>query len=166
VILMTAYSAGELVERAERAGAVRILSKPVALPDLLALVSEQAAASDVPVLVVDDDETFLRSLCDNLRAAGVRAHPASSLAEAVAQLERRDFEVVLLDLRLDGFSGTDSALAVKRASPDVLLILFSGHPEMLRETRAALPEHWVAASLTKPFEPAALIEVLEALHAG
>src|SRR5882672_6105771 len=61
VILMTAYTATEILAEAEREGALRILSKPVALEGLL-VVLEQATKESRCVLVVDDDAAFLRTL--------------------------------------------------------------------------------------------------------
>ena len=41
--------------------------------------------------------------------------------------------------------------ALKRLSPGSVLVLYSGYPQMLDQTVAALPREWVYASLQKPF---------------
>lgn len=162
VVLMTAYSTGEVLEEAVAAGVITILSKPVALPSLLKLVRE-AATPERSVLVVDDDPAFLRSLCDGLDQLGVSTQPAGDLGEALDLLEQSAYDVVMLDLQLDGLSGTDSVMAVKEVRPEVLLVLFSGYPDMLWETTRAVPDSWVVASLNKPFDPRELLRVLEGI---
>ena len=55
-------------------------------------------------------------------------------------------------------------LAIKRLSPEVLLILYSGHAALLDDTVEGLPPHWVHARLQKPFPPERLLQLLHAAH--
>jgi DNA-binding NtrC family response regulator len=160
VILMTAYSASELVNQAIEAGALEVLSKPIVLPHLVQRV-EEAASERRPILVVDDDPAFLETLCASLESHGVHTVAARSVPEAISLLDEESVRVVVLDLKLEGVSGTDGVLAIKNASPEVLFVLFTGYPKMLDEVEAAVPDRWVVASLLKPFDPARLIDILE-----
>lgn len=164
VVLMTAYSAHQLVEEAVRAGVVAVLSKPLAIPELLRLVTEATRPS--PILVVDDNPAFLKTLCAALEDHGVRTCSAGTLDEALERLEGDDIQVVALDLRLDGLDATDSVLAIKEARPQVLLILFTGYPRVMEEVEAHVPRSWVVGSLFKPFDPERLLRILEAVDAG
>ncbi len=159
VVLMTAYAARDLLAEAERDGALRIMPKPVALPELLALLDE-ARRQEETVLVVDDDPDFLHTLSDLLRARGIATAEAKSLDEALQRLERQAPSAVVLDLRLDQLAPLDVVLAVKRVSPEVLLILYSGSREALNETVAAIPSGLVHAALLKPFPIERLVELL------
>lgn len=163
VILMTAYSATELLREAERLGALRILPKPFPVADLVATL--ESALRDQPgVLVVDDDPEFLRTLCEILAARQIPTLRAATLAEALGLLEREHPGVVVLDLKLDGGGRPqDAVLAIRRSSPAVALILCSGHPELLEATVAALPRQSFSACLRKPFPPELLIETIDAL---
>jgi DNA-binding NtrC family response regulator len=165
VILMTAYSANELIEEARVAGVLDVLDKPVLIPQLLKLM-ERDPWRHGPVLVVDDDPDFLRALCRGLETHQVPTRRASSLDEAVRLLEAsKDIEVVLLDLKLDGLMDAESVLAVREARPAVMVILFSGYPTAMEEVVAELPDGAVVASLRKPFDPDHLLGILERLHA-
>jgi DNA-binding NtrC family response regulator len=161
VILMTAYSAHELLAEAEREGVLSVLPKPIPWPTLHALLDAAADARE-SLLVVDDDPAFLRTLGELLAERGRACLQAASLNEALDLLERASPAVVLLDLKLGSVEPRDAAVAVKKLCPAVVLILCSGHHAMIDDTVAALPEGWVYASLKKPFPPDHLIGLLDA----
>jgi DNA-binding NtrC family response regulator len=160
VILMTAYTATEILAEAEREGALRILSKPVALAGLL-VVLEQATKESRCVLVVDDDPAFLRTLRKLLEQHGYGTLTAQTLDEALGVLESGFPSAVVLDLRLNGVTAPETVLAIKRVSPSVALILCSGHTAALDETISSLPARLIHASLHKPFAPNALLTILD-----
>lgn len=164
VILMTAYTAAEILAEAEREGALRILSKPVALTGLLEVL-EQSTKESRCVLVVDDDAAFLKTLRGVLEQHGYTAFTAESLTEALEMLEGAAPDAVVLDLRLNGFTPPETVLAIKHVSPKVALILCSGYSALLQETSASMPR-LVHASLHKPFSPNALIDILNDVFAA
>jgi DNA-binding NtrC family response regulator len=164
VILMTAYAAQELLDQAEREGALMIMPKPISWPALMGLLN-QTGPDPRSVLLVDDDPDFLRSLAEILSLHGRDVLRATSLAEALACLDRPGAvpAVVVLDLRLEGIQPTQAAVAIKELSPAVILILCTGYPQLLDEAMSALPAEWVHAGLTKPFAPQRLCELLDAV---
>ena len=162
VILMTAYAAQELLAQAERDGALMVLSKPIPWPTLTDLL-EHVAQKERSVLLVDDDAEFLATLGDCLTKHGSRVLKAQTLPQALEFVETQAPSIVVLDLRLDGIQSTDAVLAIKEVSPAVVLVLCTGHPDMLNQTLAEVPSGWIHASLTKPFPPERLIEILDAL---
>jgi DNA-binding NtrC family response regulator len=164
VILMTAYTAADIIADAEREGALKVLSKPVVLSGLLEML-EQTQREQKPVLIVADDAAFLANLSELLTEKGYATMVADSLNNALATLEEKSPAAVVLDLRLDGIKAEDSVVAIRRVSPGVALILCNGrnckpdHPELL-EGRL------INASLQKPFPPARLIEILDEFFAA
>jgi DNA-binding NtrC family response regulator len=163
VILMTAYSAGDLIAEAEREGALHVLRKPVALPMLMDMLGSSTEKRQV--LVVDDEPGFLRTVGDVLRHHGYVVFEAQSLAQAVAQLERTSPGAVILDLRLDDTAPDECVLAIKRVSPAVALILYSGHPATLDAVTQSVPMPLISGTLRKPFPPDSLLELLDAAFA-
>ena len=159
VVLMTAYTATEVLAEAEREGAVRILSKPVALAGLIEVL-EQASINLRSVLVVDDDAAFLRTLSRLLEHNGYSTLTAKNLDDAIEMLETRSPGAVVLDLRLEGVTAPETVLAIKHVSPSVALILCSGYPAALDAATSAMPARLIHASLHKPFAPSALLGLL------
>jgi DNA-binding NtrC family response regulator len=162
VILMTAYAAFDLLEQAEREGALMVMPKPVSWPTLIGLL-DRASAQPRSVLLVDDDPEFLASLADVVASHGVRVLRAQTISDALHFLDTETPAIVVLDLRLDGIQPADAVIAIKELSPTVVLILCTGYPRLLDQTLAAVPHGWVHAGLTKPFAPERLLEVLDGL---
>src|SRR5258705_11824591 len=68
-ILMTAYTAADIIADAEREGALKVLSKPVVLSGLLEML-EQTRREHKPVLIVADNAAFLANLSELLTGKG------------------------------------------------------------------------------------------------
>lgn len=162
VVFMTAYSATELLREAERLGALRIFAKPFPIHELVSTL-ENVLVQQRSVLLVDDNLEFLATLRAVLVSRGVPTLQASSLDDALRLLEAEHPGVVILDLKLAEVDPRDAILAVRRVSPAVALILYSGHPDLLQATTAEFPAHWFSACFKKPFHPEQLLETLDAL---
>lgn len=165
VALMTAYSAQDLIHEAQREGALRVVLKPVDLAAVLPLLEESLEEAR-PVLVVDGERAFLQTLADALRLRGYQVVTAGSLDAALDRLEQAAPAAVLLHLRLDNLEPRDSVLAIRRLSPAVTLILYSGDRTAIDATRTTLPSGWVYAYLEKPFPVERLTGLLDALARG
>jgi len=160
VVLMTAYSASELVEEAKTSGAIDVLAKPVDPARLISMLESLQAASR-RVLVVDDDPMFLTTLASAVEGAGYSVLQAASLTDALEQLASRAVATVLLDMVMPGSGPEAAIMAIRSASPSAVFILFSGHPEVLDETARRLPDRWVRACLYKPFDVDELLRILD-----
>jgi DNA-binding NtrC family response regulator len=163
VVLMTAYTANDLLAEATRQGALKILSKPVAVPGLIEMLEESVEQTH-RVLVVDDDPGYLKTLATILRESGYVVFEATDLDDALEKLKGRAPAAVVLDLRLDRATPRDSVVAIKKVSPAVCLILYSGSNGALEETEKSVPSSWVYATLRKPFPPERLVELLDAIR--
>jgi len=160
VVLMTAYAAHDLLAQAEREGALRILRKPVDLSELMTLL--EAAARDArTVLVVDDDPAYLRTLADILAGHGIEPTTAQSLEEALQMVEAQRPGAVILDLKLPGVEPPSSLVAIREASPSVLLVLYSGHRSALTDAVRDAPAGLVDAAFMKPIPVDDLLRVLD-----
>jgi DNA-binding NtrC family response regulator len=162
VILMTAYAAHELLAQAEREGVLTILPKPLPLARLTDTLAELARTG--PVLVLDDEPEFLETLTRILSARHLDVIKATTLDQTLQLLSGTTPRVVVMDLQLGDHHPQDAVVAIKKISPEVLLILYSGHPELIDETVAGLPSEWVHATLRKPFAPDRLVELLNGVN--
>lgn len=163
VMLMTAYSTAELLAEAERQGAVRILSKPLAIKGLLEML-DTITEPERRVLVVDDNHAFLATLAEIIQSHGYSVLRADSLGSALAQLAKATPGVVLLDMRLDSVDPATSVLAIRRASPGVILILYSGSEYALASGSEATESAY--AVLKKPFAPEDMLRLLDEVFRG
>jgi two-component system response regulator HydG len=158
VVLMTAYASDELLNEAHNEGALRVLSKPVDMRALMTLLDAQAA--ERPVLLIDDDASFLKTLSDVLKLRGYRAVVASSVDEAARLIETERPAAVLLHMHLAHRSVHDSVRAIRELNPSVSLVLYSGRDDAEDELDKSVPPEWIKAYLKKPFAIEELAGVL------
>ena len=111
------------------------------------------------ILVVDDDEAFIRACVRTLRSWDFDVAQATSSEAALQMARERDFDAILTDINLPGPSGLEILRVVRSRDKDVPVILMTGGPEL--ET-ARLAVEWGAQSyLIKPLALPQLKEVLE-----
>lgn len=78
------------------------------------------------VLIVDDEESVRRSYARLLGEAHCEA--ASDGAEALRAMQRRRFDVVLLDLRMPGADGLAVLEEIKQRWPAAEVVVITGYP--------------------------------------
>ncbi|MBW1975737.1 MAG: response regulator [Deltaproteobacteria bacterium] len=79
------------------------------------------------VLLVDDEEEFVRTLAERLELRGLMTRVALDGIEAMDLLDQSDVDVVVLDVRMPGMSGLDVLRQIKSIKPDLPVILLTGH---------------------------------------
>jgi two-component system, NarL family, invasion response regulator UvrY len=86
-----------------------------------------ATREPVRVLAVDDQEVFLDVAREVVAATPgfVWVGGARSGAEALAAISRRDPQLVLLDVRMPGMGGVETASRIAGRHPDVVVVLIS-----------------------------------------
>lgn len=165
VVLMTAYAAHELMMEAECAGVVRIIPKPVDVAALLELLAGSLDRSH-PVLLIDSDAAFLKTLSEVLCLSGFDIVEAATLGQALRLMTERPPAAVLLHMHLGSATPREAVMAVQQVSPDVALVIYSGRPGAEEEARRALPPDSMHTYLQKPFAIGEVTGVLNAIGSG
>ncbi len=89
------------------------------------------------VLVVDDDEMVRRVVRTVLQADGFEVLEASGGEHALDLLERAEPAVVVLDVRMPGMDGLETARRIKARRPNQQLIVYSAFVDEDIEQEAA-----------------------------
>ncbi|MBX3236061.1 MAG: sigma-54-dependent Fis family transcriptional regulator [Nitrospiraceae bacterium] len=111
------------------------------------------------VLVVDDDAEMRSLVCDVLQDRGHQCVSVGSGDEALRQLAEQDFAVVLTDLRMKGMLGTELLTEIRRAYPDIGVILMTAFGSV--ETAVDAMKRGASDYLTKPVKTEELVRVVE-----
>lgn len=82
------------------------------------------------VLLVDDEEDFLRTIIKRLSKRGIRAQGASRGEQALSMLAEEARDVVVLDVKMPGMDGIEVLQEIKRRSPATEVIVITGHGDM------------------------------------
>jgi DNA-binding NtrC family response regulator len=79
------------------------------------------------LLLVDDDRQVLHSMAEWLREQGYQVDTAASCNEAKAAVDRRAYEVVLVDIRLSDGDGFDVLAHCRKAHSETAVIMITGY---------------------------------------
>jgi DNA-binding NtrC family response regulator len=79
------------------------------------------------ILIVDDEVDFVEMLGLRLKAAGEIVTPAYSGEECLDVLQRKEIDVVLLDIKMPGLDGITTLKEIKKRFPLVEVIMLTGH---------------------------------------
>lgn len=78
------------------------------------------------VLLVDDEQDFLSSLSERLELRGMQVTTASRGEEAVAMVDQRQFDLIVLDLSMPGIDGLETLRRIKQKNSDAEVIILTG----------------------------------------
>jgi DNA-binding NtrC family response regulator len=81
----------------------------------------------IRLLLVDDEEAFVNVLTKRLAKRRVHATPAFSGTEALQRLRHADFDVALLDLKMEGMDGIEVLKILQKMAPELPAIMLTGH---------------------------------------
>ena len=111
------------------------------------------------MLVVDDEEEFVATLVKRLTKRGISCEAAYTGAQAIETLKARDFDVMLLDMKLPDADGKDVLLEVKKLKPATQVVILTGHISA-KDGMEGL-DRGAYEYLMKPVEFESLIEALQ-----
>ncbi|MGJ0119690.1 response regulator transcription factor [Williamsia sp. MIQD14] len=122
---------------------------------------ESTTATDVSVLVVDDDADVLNSLQRGLRLAGFSVDTATGGAEALRAMQVRRPALLVLDINMPGLDGVGVVTALRAIGDDIPVCVLSARTSV--DDRIAGLEAGADDYLTKPFDLGELVARIKAL---
>ncbi len=159
VVMMTGFSVEQLLAQAIENGALAVLHKPFAIPEILSVL-ERVKPHGV-VVVADDDPDFADSIQPVLRGAGYSVVVASDGEDAVAKVARGGVDLLVLDLGLPDLSGLEVYLRLKQMGKLVPTIVVTGKAQE-GDTDMAVLRTMAEGFLFKPFDPRHLLRAIAA----
>jgi len=91
---------------------------------------------DIRILLVDDEEEFVRALSERLQLRDLSSRTAFSGGQAMAFMGEAAPTIVVLDLSMPGTGGMEVLRLVKRRYPEVQVLILTGHGNDLDEAEA------------------------------
>ncbi|MCF8082191.1 MAG: response regulator [Deltaproteobacteria bacterium] len=114
----------------------------------------------IRLLLVDDEKPFTDVVSKRLSKRGMDVTAVYSGTEAVQAIRKQDFDVAVLDLKMEDMDGIEVLSIFKKAYPEMAVIMLTGHGS----ERAAQQGLATGAFdyLTKPCDLEDLVEKIEA----
>ncbi|MGO9568638.1 MAG: response regulator [Desulfomonilaceae bacterium] len=126
-------------------------------------VSESKKTARLRLLLVDDEEAYVNVLSKRLARRNFEVTKALSGTQAIQALRKDEFDVAVVDLKMQDMDGIELLKIFKKMVPQMAVIMLTGHGS----EQAALEGTQFGAFdyLTKPCEFKDLVEkILQAAH--
>jgi len=114
------------------------------------------------VLVVDDEKRFADNMAKLLEVNGLLAEKAYSGEEAVEELRRNAYDVVLLDMRLPGLTGKGTLERLREAGVAAKVIVVTGHAST--DDAVELLRLGAFDYILKPCKTEKILELIDRAH--
>ncbi|MFH1958009.1 MAG: response regulator [bacterium] len=111
------------------------------------------------ILVIDDEEVIRSCVQKILTKYGYLVKATGDCRAALDVMDREDFDVVLVDLKMPEINGMEIAMKIKEKSPRAGIIIITGY--MSYEIEKEIAELGIENYLVKPFGMAELAETVK-----
>jgi DNA-binding NtrC family response regulator len=96
-------------------------------------------AKKINILLVDDNEKFLKAIAERTKLKGFNVFTASNGQQALDIVQKRHIHVAVVDQKMPDMEGLDVITKLKEFAPAINAILLTGHgDEKLKEASEAL----------------------------
>jgi len=88
------------------------------------------------ILVVDDEPSIRDVLAQVLGYEGYEVVTAGSGGEALANHRAHPYDLIILDVKMQGMDGMDTLQQLREQDPDVRVVMISGHGSITTAVQA------------------------------
>ena len=120
---------------------------------------ESAMPLDNNILIVEDEKELLMTLAEQLSLEGYEVETAADGEQALAVLQKKEFSLVVLDLKLPKVSGFDVLKFLKRKSLQSKVIVLTAYADLKNVTM--VKDLGADDVIEKPYE---LGDLIDAIH--
>lgn len=88
---------------------------------------EDCANGDWSLIIVDDDEPFVRRLARAMEKRGFAVVETTSVAAAMHEIEHKSFHFAIVDLRLEDGNGLEVVERLRKIREDAIIVVLTGY---------------------------------------
>jgi len=164
VMLMTAQSVEELIAEALEEGAYGIMHKPIDTTKLVNFI--ETTKKGALILFVDIDLSASQKLIDALKQSGYRVAKTKSGEEAKKLVQRKNYDVVFIEVKMPIMNGLETYMALRKIRPGVKVVMMTNYREGLEDLIEQAMSKSAYACIFKPFEIEKVVKLLERILSG
>lgn len=123
--------------------------------------SEKYQGERIRLLLVDDEEGYVKVLAKRMTRRNMEVMTALSGSEGIQRLRKEDFDVAILDLKMEDMDGIEVLRVFKKMVPDMPVIMLTGHG-----TEKAAREGLEMGAFDYLMKPCDLEELVEKIRAA
>ncbi|MBI4462939.1 MAG: sigma-54-dependent Fis family transcriptional regulator [Acidobacteria bacterium] len=110
------------------------------------------------ILLVDDELVVRDSLGKWFASEGYAVLPVASAREALEALQKEEFDLALVDIKMPGMHGIELQKRLHEIDADILVIIITGYASV--ETAVQALKQGAYDYITKPFDPDELVHLV------
>jgi len=128
------------------------------------IVNREKVMATGRILLVDDDVCFLYILRFLLESESIKTEKATNGAEAVAVLDKMEFDLIITDFSMPVMNGVELAKIAKKRFPHIPIIMITGEigPDIFEMAEKA----GVSRTLYKPLNMEELLATIRRYSIG
>jgi len=115
----------------------------------------------IRLLLVDDEEGYVKVLAKRMTRRNMEVMTALSGSDGIQRLRKQDFDVAILDLKMEDMDGIEVLRVFKKMVPDMPVIMLTGHG-----TEKAAREGLDLGAFDYLMKPCDLEELVEKIRAA
>lgn len=89
--------------------------------------NNKAAVDSIQLLLVDDEKDYVNVLKNRLGKRGMSVAKAYSGEQAIFAVRNRDFDVAVVDLKMEDMDGLEVLKILKKMDPRLSILMLTGH---------------------------------------
>jgi DNA-binding NtrC family response regulator len=88
---------------------------------------QDTPTTPIRLLLIDDEVGYVNVLSNRLSKRGFVVGKAYSGSEALQHLRQQDFDVAVLDLKMEDMDGIEVLKILRKMAPELIVIMLTGH---------------------------------------
>ena len=88
---------------------------------------DKGQSRQLKILLVDDEEGYVNVLAKRMTKRQVEVSVALSGSEAIQTLRKKDFDVAVVDLKMEDMDGIEVLKIFKKMDPELPVVMLTGH---------------------------------------
>jgi len=125
---------------------------------LMEMIGEATVSS--PVLIVDDDSDFRRTMARAFELKGYRVDAVGSGEEAIRIAKERACEMAFIDVKMPLMDGLETFLKLKEINSTMVTVMMTGYGDEVRDTVDKALAASATTCLRKPFDLSSAAELV------
>jgi DNA-binding NtrC family response regulator len=111
------------------------------------------------ILIVDDDENIREVLTTILEDEGYIVQSVGTATDAIAETEKKFYNLALIDIRLPDMEGVELLTTMKDTTPKIRKIIITGYPTLQNSVEAV--NRGADAYIIKPFNVKKVLKTIK-----
>lgn len=111
------------------------------------------------ILIVDDDENIREVLTTILEDEGYIVQSVGTATDAIAETEKKFYNLALIDIRLPDMEGVELLTTMKDTTPKIRKIIITGYPTLQNSVESV--NKGADAYIIKPFNVKKVLKTIE-----